>query len=396
MAYTGTSVVDYLKSVGQSSDFTTRANLARQFGITNYTGTANQNAQLLTALRSGQAQQPAQQQQTQQAQPQQATQATAKLDPFAVAAKYGYSAQDFANDPNFYNYWSQQSESALQRALMNRADFDKNAGRKVGTTQQNQQESAGSMANGASGGTTRSAVENPPVDKNAARQAELEQMYRDIDAMSNFNMEQKAILKNIAYGDYKSGQDIYDTATITKIIEDAARNAETDLTPYYNKITSREIEDIKSNLSQIRDEAARYREQESMTYSQKLADTKKSLRSRGLTFSGSSLKTLGSESALQNTPGIEGIVPQERRLGYEEKIADWQTRAGKLGTEAERNLGSSTIQGMDIGKLATPYGDKDIYTARGNVGIGEFDLAKKAAIEKDKWSRVSNFKLYTD
>jgi hypothetical protein len=396
MAYTGNSVVDYLKSVGQSSDFTTRANLAKQFGITNYTGTANQNTRLLTALRSGQAQQPAQQQQTQQAQPQQATQATAKLDPFAVAAKYGYSAQDFANDPNFYNYWSQQSESALQRALMNRADFDKNAGRKVGATQQNQQESAGSMETGASGGTTRSAVENPQVDKNAAREAELQQAYREIDAMSQYNREQKAILKNIAYTDFRSGQDIYDPATITKIIEDAARNAETDLTPHYNKITSREIEDIKKNLGQIRDEAARYREREEVTYSQKLADTKKSLRMRGLTFSGIAKRALGNEAAAKNTSGYEGDVLRDRRLAYEQKTADWQDLANRYGTEAERNLGSSTIQGIDFGRLSTPYGDHNVYNAKGNVGIGEFDLSKKYNIEKKTWESVTPYKLYTD
>lgn len=45
------SIVDYLNSQGQSSDFTTRANLAAAKGITNYTGTAQQNTQLLAALR---------------------------------------------------------------------------------------------------------------------------------------------------------------------------------------------------------------------------------------------------------------------------------------------------------------------------------------------------------
>ena len=50
MAYTGTSIVDYLKSVGQASDFTSRTALATQYGIQNYTGTAEQNTQLLNTL----------------------------------------------------------------------------------------------------------------------------------------------------------------------------------------------------------------------------------------------------------------------------------------------------------------------------------------------------------
>lgn len=46
------SIVDFLNSVGQPSDFATRAKIAAQNGITNYTGTAEQNTQLLNKLRS--------------------------------------------------------------------------------------------------------------------------------------------------------------------------------------------------------------------------------------------------------------------------------------------------------------------------------------------------------
>lgn len=47
---TQTSVVDFLKSQGQASDFNTRGTLANQFGIDNYKGTADQNMQLMTKL----------------------------------------------------------------------------------------------------------------------------------------------------------------------------------------------------------------------------------------------------------------------------------------------------------------------------------------------------------
>ena len=50
-AYTGVSIVDYLKSVGQASDYGSRATLAAQKGIANYTGTAEQNTQLLNMLK---------------------------------------------------------------------------------------------------------------------------------------------------------------------------------------------------------------------------------------------------------------------------------------------------------------------------------------------------------
>ena len=51
--YTGPSIVDYLASVGKPSDYNSRAQLAASLGITNYTGTAAQNTQMLNALRGG-------------------------------------------------------------------------------------------------------------------------------------------------------------------------------------------------------------------------------------------------------------------------------------------------------------------------------------------------------
>ena len=52
-SYSGPSIVDYLNSVKQASDFTSRSKLATQYGISNYTGTAEQNTLLLNKLKSG-------------------------------------------------------------------------------------------------------------------------------------------------------------------------------------------------------------------------------------------------------------------------------------------------------------------------------------------------------
>lgn len=51
-SYTGPSVVEYLKSVGQDSSYANRARLARQHGISGYRGTAAQNTSLLNRLRA--------------------------------------------------------------------------------------------------------------------------------------------------------------------------------------------------------------------------------------------------------------------------------------------------------------------------------------------------------
>ena len=47
------SIVDYLKSVGQASDYTSRTKLAQQYNIEGYVGSAEQNTRLLGLLREG-------------------------------------------------------------------------------------------------------------------------------------------------------------------------------------------------------------------------------------------------------------------------------------------------------------------------------------------------------
>lgn len=49
--YSGNSIVDYLKSVGVDSSYKNRKKLAKENGINNYTGTAEQNLKLLEILR---------------------------------------------------------------------------------------------------------------------------------------------------------------------------------------------------------------------------------------------------------------------------------------------------------------------------------------------------------
>ncbi len=47
-----TSIVDYLKSIGKDSSYSARTKLAQQYGINNYTGSAQQNISLLKTLKS--------------------------------------------------------------------------------------------------------------------------------------------------------------------------------------------------------------------------------------------------------------------------------------------------------------------------------------------------------
>ena len=50
-SYSGNSIVDYLKSIGIDSSYSNRKKLAKENGISNYSGTAEQNLKLLEILR---------------------------------------------------------------------------------------------------------------------------------------------------------------------------------------------------------------------------------------------------------------------------------------------------------------------------------------------------------
>ena len=206
--------------------------------------------------------------------------------------------------------------------------------------------------------------------------------------------EQAMILKEIVSSDqYVSGQHIPNDQELAQIIKDAATNAETSLSPYYKTLTQRELEDIKTNFTRIREAASRYKAQEVVDYNKKLADTKRSLRLRGMTFSGRSLTQLGSESALKNTTGIKGELPTQRELSYNEQIATWQNEAQPLGTAAERRLGSSTLGTLNVG-ISTPYGGRNIYSPTGNVTTSDIELQRLKAIEESKWGRVSKYRPF--
>ncbi|WP_313428054.1 DUF3597 family protein [Siminovitchia terrae] len=58
-AYTGDSIVDYLKSIGVDSSFSNRTNLATQYEIKGYNGSAKQNLELLNKMRTGKSMTPA-------------------------------------------------------------------------------------------------------------------------------------------------------------------------------------------------------------------------------------------------------------------------------------------------------------------------------------------------
>jgi hypothetical protein len=184
-------------------------------------------------------------------------------------------------------------------------------------------------------------------------QAGLDRLNKYIDGLSLTQTEKDFLKATFVNKDtYTSGKTVPTNEQIAQWISDAATNAQTDINPYYQKITAQELEDYKNQMADIRNASQRYAQAEASAYKQKLAETKQSLRARGLTFSGVSRATLGKEGVL-DAAGIEGSVPQARRYGWEDKLAGWQEQARDIGTAAERKLGSTTLSNEE--GLYSPY-----------------------------------------
>ncbi len=228
------------------------------------------------------------------------------------------------------------------------------------------------------------------------QKAAMKELNDAIDGWEGLDMNQKAILKEIASQDFTSGQKIPTTTELSQIIQDAATNAQADLDPYYQKTEMRELEDIRNSMEDIRSEASRYGKQEAIGYKEKLETTKQGLRARGMTFSGKSRALLGAETAIgAGGRGVEGAIPEARRIGYEGKVADYQERARDIGLAGERYLGSGKIG--DLGGISTPYGSRQLYTPKkegqvGYVSTGDLELDKLKETAKSKWERVEAYR----
>jgi hypothetical protein len=296
-------------------------------------------------------------------------------DPIAEAAKYGYSAADFAGDKNFVSYWSKKTPAELKIALGTRSDWDKSKGIKKAT------------------GTV-------------ASESAIDRYFNSMVESGEMSQEDADAAKVIINGsDTKSGTALSD-AEIEAKLNDIKAAVVVDQNKYYTEQTNRSLSDLKTGYDDIRNEAARYTQKEQKSYNELLAETKKSLRSRGMTFSGTSVKGLGSESAQANPTNLEGEIPQERRYSWEDASAGFQQRARNLGMEAERSLGSGTLDSSkDYLKptgLSDPYGKgityrtgatRDIYIPHQSdqkdyVKYGDFELKKLKTIEEETNRRM--------
>lgn len=346
------------------------------------------------------------------------------INPYEVAAKYGYDAQTFANDPNFENYWKNKTEAELLSGLKARRDWgekDRTNSNSGNTGGNNGSSNNSSSSNGTTGwydpanglptspghgvqgtppGNTGGNTGNNNNSEEEIDYTEYDRMIEQEAADNGYSPSQIATLKMIFRGEY--GNKTYSMEEISGIISQSAEDADKSLKPYYDKMEASELEDLKTGLANIREESAMYKEREAIQYTQTLANTKKNLRTRGLTFSGQSRGTLGSEGAL-NSKGMEGTVPESRRLSYESKIADWKNRGETIGRAGERLLGSDALGGIEgfdnpYANGSTTYNSSGrgmLYNPVGDIATDESGIALDRLKEKEilKWNNVNRYNI---
>lgn len=223
----------------------------------------------------------------------------------------------------------------------------------------------------------------------------IEQGHGDIDAMiasGEITAAQGAVLHEIYSGEYSNKVPSVDE--IKKIIEDATAAAEASLSPHYEQMEYKDIQDLKKQLSDIREQSSEYAAQEQMDYKQQLEQTKKSLRQRGLTFSGAGRKQLGAEGALQ-AKGVEGTLASGRRLTWEKRIGGQQRDTSGLLKDFERKWGTGGFQDSNFGSVWSPWGQQSLTPgSRERQQTGSMWQAKEAAIEQDMLRRLRNYSNY--
>jgi len=243
------------------------------------------------------------------------------------------------------NYWQNKSDAELRPKLIPNSKRELSRNQPTGST----------------GETTP--TQDAGAEEERIRQEKLQALYDEIQNDPNMSAEDKMLVGTIIKSDeYTSGRTVPDKAEIAKIITKASEQAESEMKPYYEKVSGETLQDLKTKMGDIRNEAARFQQQEALSYKQTLDQTKQSLRARGMTFSGQNRAMLGKEGAL-GAEGVEGTLPTQRRYNWEDKSASLQERSRDLGQQGERLLGSGQV-GIYEG-LVDPYAQGIDYQAGG-------------------------------
>jgi len=306
------------------------------------------------------------------------------INPYEVAAKYGYDAQTFANDPNFESYWSNKTEEQLLSGLKARRDWGDTY-----RTEQNKRDK------GTNKESERPTVEKKPSPESATSEFadamsedEIDALLDELQKTHGLTNDQLTVMRTASYENFGNKQ--YSVEELNTVIENAALDAETNSKPYYENLRADEMDSLKSGFQDIRDSAQSYKESEALNYADTLAKTQKSLRQRGLSFSGAARKELGADSAIGGgKENFKGRLNTAREDYYGNQMDSYKAQGTSLGKAGEKYFGSGTVKGLDR-SIPGLNGNESSFNSNRNIDAGRstFELDR---LKNNAYDTAQNF-----
>jgi len=385
-------IVDYLKSRGQDSSYNARQRLAEQFGISNYTGSADQNNLLLNKMQNssanlGSASSSAVQASASRSLPTpppvnavqagaQASRPTALITGASTGAQMstpqtGNSAYQAALAGGQYVQMVSPSGDVMP-VLKSQEQVFLNSGFKYpGQNSQNENSSV--------------YYNDPPQNNNQQSTSTNSSFSLPSSAEKVLDVLQDKIAQTPINPDVQISADM-----IQKFYE----QAKTELEPYYGQLFKQAQADLTTGFKQIGEDLATSERNLESNYGKSLENVQEDAASRGLTFS--SIRDKNEQNLAEQT---QAAIEAGRR--------EAERRALSLGTQGERQLGSANLPNLPgineaptpilnkpgMYSFAKPTGVRDLFKPIGSTS-GKLEQDKLAAIESRKLDLTNQERAY--
>jgi len=291
-------------------------------------------------------------------------------DPYSEALKYGYTRDDFANDPGFEAYWKNKTPEQLAAALAQRSDFDATTGMQKGAEAPVETPDLtdlfGSMIN----------LDPFLVEqfKDPAMKAQFDTL--DPALKMQYLMNMRALKESI-----EAGQIVNPNLEITPEQATAFENqAKAKVAGYYDELIGNETGDLKTKLSRMKEDFTTGVGRAEELFKENLSNQAESAAQSGLTF-GSQRGEKVSKTIKAQQEGLSDAALEMARTNQD------------LATQAERRIGSSAFGNLGLDTSAQNYnvgeggftqsGTRQLFTPQGNL-VGEIPKQREVDVINEK------------
>jgi hypothetical protein len=300
---------------------------------------------------------------------------TPTYDPFKEAEKYGYTKEDFANDPGFENYWKNKTPEELAEQLKLRKDFDISTGKKkveeveeIEEIEEIEEETE----------KTEESIWDTIIDNSVF----LKEQLSDTEIKSQFDSlpdELKSAYLQLLRSmedTVKAGEVINPNIEITpEQIQKFTKQATSELDPYYQEQIKFYQQDLDTSISRLTEDFKTGVRNAEDPFKRNLAAQAEAEAQAGLTY-GSERNVREKTAIQQQQQAIDEIAKQTGR-----SIEDTYK-------QAERTLGSDILGGVDtslptygVSKQGfSPLNSRSLFSPTGGL-VGSLPKERTVAIK---------------